>query len=76
MEEIWAAEIIAVETVVETVMEIAREIATEMTASATLIPFFPALVLPDQPVLPGLWGLRVQSVLKVPWDQLDRPDLV
>lgn len=49
MEEIWAAEIIAVETVVE--------IAMEMTVSATLIPFFPALVLPDQPVLPGLWGL-------------------
>lgn len=68
MEEIWAAEIIAVETVVE--------IAMEMTVSATLIPFFPALVLPDQPVLPGLWGLRVQSVLRVPWDQLDRPDLV
>lgn len=72
MEEIWAAEIIAVETVVETVMEIAME----MTVSATLIPFFPALVLQDQPVLPGLWGLRGQSVLRVPWDQLDQPDLV
>lgn len=76
MEEIWAAEIIAVETVVETVMEIAMEIATEMTVSATLIPFFPALVLQDQPVLPGLWDLRGQSVLRAPWDQRDRPDLV
>lgn len=72
MEEIWAAEIIAVGIA----MEIAAETATETTAAAIQIPFIPVLAQQDQPVLPGLWDPRGQSVLRDLWDPPDRLALV